>query len=124
MQELSIKKELANDMKKSVQDVKLLDYHYTFWEEPQMSGRKLRKEGYLYVKLIEQPTAIRRISAATMKTQRHGFETWQNGYVTLRFTYQFFVLIEYVEICFSRVDRLNIYLHKSDMNPALSYTLL
>ncbi len=102
MQEISIKKELANDMKKSVrifllffififfsfvqsvQDVKLLDYHYTFWEEPQMSGRKLRKEGYLFAKLVESPSAMRRISAAAMKTQRHGFETWKSGYITLR----------------------------------------
>ncbi len=67
--------------------MKLLDYHYTFWEEPQMSGRKLRKEGYLYVKLVEQATPIRRISAVTIKSQRHGFESWQNGYVTLRFNY-------------------------------------
>jgi hypothetical protein len=65
--------------------VNLLDYHYAFWEEPQMSGRKLRKEGYLQVKLVEQPTAIRRISQATMKTPRHGFEAWKDGYVTLRF---------------------------------------
>lgn len=65
--------------------MKLLDYHYTFWEEPQMSGRKLRKEGYLSVMLIEQPTAMRRLSTTTMKTQRHGFEKYRNAYVTLRF---------------------------------------
>lgn len=65
--------------------MKLLDYHYAFWEEPQMSGRKLRKEGYLYVKLNEQANTIRRIGAATMKLQRHGFEAWHSGYVTLRF---------------------------------------
>jgi hypothetical protein len=102
MQEISIKKAIVHDMKKdvnhlisltrmkfsfqSVHDVKLLDYHYTFWEEPQMSGRKLRKEGYLDAKLIETPTAIRRISAAaTLKSQRHGYETWNNAYVTLRY---------------------------------------
>ena len=61
-----------------------LDYHYAFWEEPQMSGRKLRKEGYLYCKLVEQSTGIKRLSQATMKSQRHGFESWQNAYVTLR----------------------------------------
>ncbi|CAF1240206.1 unnamed protein product [Adineta ricciae] len=107
MQEISIKKELANDLKKnSVNDVKLLDYHYIFWEEPQMSGRKLRKEGSLYVKLVEPPTAIKRLSAATLKSHRQPFEIWRNVYVTLR------------------VDRLNIYLHKSDNTSALSYTLL
>ncbi|CAF2080856.1 unnamed protein product [Rotaria magnacalcarata] len=107
MQELSIKKMLANDMKKnSINDVKLLDYHYTFWEEPQMSGRQLRKEGMLYTKLVEPATAIRRLGNATLKSHRHPFETWRNAYVTLR------------------VDRLNVYLHKSDTSPALSYTLL
>ncbi|CAF1378205.1 unnamed protein product [Adineta steineri] len=106
MQEISIKKELANDMKKeSIHDVKLLDYHYIFWEEPQMSGRKLRKEGSLHVKLIEPPTPIRLLSAATLKSHRQPFETWRNAYVTLR------------------VDRLNIYLHKSDKTPSLTYTL-
>jgi len=50
-----------------------------------MSGRKLRKEGQLYAKLAELPTAMRRISAAaTLKPNRHGFETWRNAYVTLR----------------------------------------
>ncbi|CAF2400115.1 unnamed protein product [Rotaria sp. Silwood2] len=107
MQELSIKKALATDMKKSnVQDVQILDYHYIFWEEPQMSGRKLRKEGFLYTKLVESATAIRRLGAATLKSHRHSFETWRNAYITLR------------------VDRLNIYLRKSDTTPALSYTLL
>jgi hypothetical protein len=71
-----------------------------------MSGRKLRKEGYLYVKLVEPSTTMRRLSTVAHKNPRHGFEAWQNAYVTLR------------------VDRLNIYLHKSDMNPTLSYTLL
>ncbi|CAF3144888.1 unnamed protein product [Rotaria socialis] len=107
MQELSIKKMLANDMKKnSINDVKLLDYHFAFWEEPQMSGRQLRKEGMLYTKLVEPATAIRRLGNATLKSHRHPFETWRNAYVTLR------------------VDRLNVYLHKSDTTPALSYTLL
>ncbi|CAF4488117.1 unnamed protein product [Rotaria sp. Silwood1] len=107
MQELSIKKVLATEMKKSnVQDVNILDYHYTFWEEPQMSGRKLRKEGFLYTKLVEPGTTIRRLGAATLKSHRYSFETWRNAYVTLR------------------VDRLNIYLQKSDTSPALSYTLL
>ncbi|UJR36230.1 hypothetical protein I4U23_028962 [Adineta vaga] len=107
MQEISIKKELANDLKKnSVHDVKLLDYHYIFWEEPQMSGRKLRKEGHLFTKLVEPPSAMKRLSAATLKSHRQPFEGWRNAYVTLR------------------VDRLNIYLHKSDSTPALSYTLL
>ncbi|CAF3547720.1 unnamed protein product [Rotaria sordida] len=107
MQELSIKKALATDTKKSnAHEVKLLDYHYTFWEEPQMSGRKLRKEGFLHTKLVEPATAMRRLGAATLKSHRHSFETWRNAYVTLR------------------VDRLNIYLHKSDTIPTLSYTLL
>ena len=84
MQELSIKKELANDVKKSVQDIRLQDYHYVFWEEPQMSGRKLRKEGYLSTKLVVAPTAMRRFTAATLKSHRSAFETWTNAYVTLR----------------------------------------
>lgn len=65
--------------------MKLLDYHFTFWEEPQMSGRKLRKEGYLTVMLVEQPTTMRRLSSVALKVQRHGFESWRNAYVTLRF---------------------------------------
>jgi hypothetical protein len=69
---------------KSVHDIKLLDYHYIFWEEPQMSGRQLRKEGYLHIKLVEPPTTMRRLGAATLKTHRHPFETWRNAYVTLR----------------------------------------
>ncbi|CAF5197690.1 unnamed protein product, partial [Rotaria magnacalcarata] len=71
-----------------------------------MSGRQLRKEGMLYTKLVEPATAIRRLGNATLKSHRHPFETWRNAYVTLR------------------VDRLNVYLHKSDTSPALSYTLL
>lgn len=72
-------------MIKSVHDVKLLDYHYIFWEEPQMSGRKLRKEGHLYTKLVESPTPMRRLSAATLKSHRQPFEAWRNAYVTLRY---------------------------------------
>ncbi|CAF4190031.1 unnamed protein product, partial [Rotaria magnacalcarata] len=60
----------------------------------------------LYTKLVEPATAIRRLGNATLKSHRHPFETWRNAYVTLR------------------VDRLNVYLHKSDTSPALSYTLL
>lgn len=50
-----------------------------------MSGRQLRKEGYLSVRLIEQPNAIRRFGATAMKIHRHGFESWRDAYVTLRF---------------------------------------
>ena len=53
-----------------------------------MSGRKLRKEGSLYVKLVEPPTAIKRLSAATLKSHRQPFENWRNVYVTLRLTYK------------------------------------
>lgn len=88
-----------------------------------MSGRKLRKEGYLYAKLVESPTAMRRLTAATLKTPRHGFETWRNAHITLRFnTTNSFSLIK--DFIFLRVDRLNIYSHKSDMAPTLSYTLV
>ena len=69
----------------------LLDYHYAFWEEPQMSGRQLRKEGYLSAKLVEQPSAIKRLGAATIKSYRHGFESWNNAYVTLRFDLHRFI---------------------------------
>lgn len=88
-----------------------------------MSGRKLRKEGYLTVLLIEPPTTMRRLSAATMKVQRHGFETWRKAYVTLRFDRNSFNSYEF-SFLFSRVDRLNIFLHKSDLNPTLTYTLV
>jgi hypothetical protein len=64
--------------------VHLLDYHFVFWEEPQMSGRQLRMEGYLYTKLIETPTAMQRLTAATLKSGRLPFEHWRNAYVTLR----------------------------------------
>jgi hypothetical protein len=69
----------------SAQDVHLLDYHLVFWEEPQMSGRKLRKEGYLQAKLLESPSAMQRISAATLKTHRSPLESWKNAYITLRY---------------------------------------
>jgi hypothetical protein len=99
MQELSIKKVLANDLKKNVDIVfetifmthspiypecQRYSTHYIFWEEPQMSGRKLRKEGYLSTKLVMPPTAIQRLTAATLKSHRSTFETWKNAYVTLR----------------------------------------
>jgi hypothetical protein len=51
-----------------------------------MSGRKLRKEGYLYTKLVESPTTMRRLGAATLKSHRQPFETWRNAYVTLRYS--------------------------------------
>lgn len=51
-----------------------------------MSGRKLRKEGYLEAKLLESGIAMRRLSVATLKVNKHGFESWHNAYVTLRFT--------------------------------------
>jgi len=61
-----------------------------------MSGRKLRKEGYLYAKLIEPPTSMRRLSAVAIKSNRHGFEAWRNAYLTLRFnTNKSFFLIKY-----------------------------
>jgi hypothetical protein len=64
-----------------------------------MSGRKLRKEGYLYAKLIELPTAMKRFSAVALKTHRHGFEAWQSAYITLRFNTNkssfLFLLIKY-----------------------------
>jgi hypothetical protein len=50
-----------------------------------MSGRKLRKEGYLHTKLVEPPTAMRLLTAATLKSHRQPFETWRNAYVTLRY---------------------------------------
>lgn len=107
-------------------DVKLLDYHYTFWEEPQMSGRKLRKEGVLYTKLIEPSTTMRRLGAATLKSHRTPFESWREAYVTLRYYLSQLVIFinEYIQCLFFRVDRLNIYAKKSDPVPLLSYTLL
>lgn len=106
----------------SAQEVTLLDYHYTFWEEPQMSGRKLRKDGHLSVMLVESPTAMRRLSTTALKTHRHGFESYRNAYVTLRFDFNSIACIDHLFLC--RVDRLEIFLHKSDLNPALSYTLV
>lgn len=107
MQELSIKKKLASDTKKNgANEIQLLDYHLTFWEEPQMSGRILRKEGHLYAKLVEASTPMKRLSAATMQKHRAPFDIWRNAYVTLR------------------VDRLNVYLHRTDVSPTLTYTLL
>lgn len=50
-----------------------------------MSGRKLRKEGVLQVKLVEPANAIRILGAATLKSHRHPFETWRSAYVTLRY---------------------------------------
>ena len=104
MQELSIKKELAKDLKKTVkftsektkefifvvfqslQDIRLLDYHFIFWEEPQMNGRKLRKEGHLFVKLLERSSSkfLLSAAAAALNADSSPFESWRNAYVTLR----------------------------------------
>ena len=91
-----------------------------------MSGRKLRKEGYLQVKLLETPTTIQRLSAVTLKSHRSPLESWRNAYVTLRYGVElFFSLYHSLSLSrYSSVDRLNIYLHKSDPSPVLSYTLL
>lgn len=50
-----------------------------------MSGRKLRKEGYLYTKLVEPASTMKRLSAATLKSHRQPLEVWRNAYVTLRY---------------------------------------
>jgi hypothetical protein len=49
-----------------------------------MSGRTLRKEGQLLVKLIETPSAMQRFTAVTLKGYRPAFENWRSAHVTLR----------------------------------------
>jgi len=48
-----------------------------------MSGRQMKKEGYLLARLIEQSNPSRLWAVAT-RSQRHGFESWKEAYVTLR----------------------------------------
>jgi hypothetical protein len=76
-----------------------------------MSGRKLRKEGYLYTKLIEPPTAMRRLGAATLKSHRPPFESWRNAYVTLRFeiinSFLFFIKFYFIELIVSIFIRIS-----------------
>ncbi|CAF1370835.1 unnamed protein product, partial [Didymodactylos carnosus] len=103
MQEISIKKFLAIDLKRSApSDVSLLRYSLTFWEEPQLTGKNLRKEGLLYTRVSSPP--MQRLARLAVKQKT--FETWKATYVTLR------------------ADRLNIYTSKSDKEPVLSYALL
>lgn len=54
-----------------------------------MSGRKLRKEGKVLVKILDKSIHKHLISPSSQRQQIAQFESWHEAYVTLKFVLLF-----------------------------------